>query len=183
MKSAALRWRGASAGSAGRVVRQLGGIVMDADGGVRHGAGCSDRLSVREALCLLADFCLSNSTDAIEVGSEGRCRGTAHLEVFLSRGFGRVSGRCFRDDACVENSAEVGNAEQQHQEHRQDEGELHQRLATAGRTKPRTSKWSESEAVSPPRRSRHWDHSDRRRHRGGQPSSDPSTNPPVLFDE
>ena len=56
------------------------------------------------------------------------CRGLVAKPVQRAY-FGGISGDRLEGDARLENASEVGDAEKQHYEHRQDEGELDQGLA------------------------------------------------------
>jgi hypothetical protein len=51
------------------------------------------------------------------------------LVVLLGGGLGRVADSCLFGDACLEDAAEVGYAQEQDHEQWQDESELDQRLA------------------------------------------------------
>jgi hypothetical protein len=53
------------------------------------------------------------------------------LDIFLGNSFSGIPRSCLHHDPCCENSSEVRYSEQQNQQQRQDERELHNGLAAA----------------------------------------------------
>ena len=68
---------------------------------------------------------------ALVVGWVDRRRIAGQLKVFLRRSFGTIACRRLKDDSRGEDSAEVGDAEQEHQQHGQDQGELNHGLTAS----------------------------------------------------
>lgn len=105
---------------------------MYADGGVRHAACAAAHYATGQAFGVSADSCQCHITDAVKVSGGGGHRSPSELQVLLRGDFRGVTGGGLDDDSGVEHTPEIHNAEQEDQEHRQDQGELHQGLAAAG---------------------------------------------------
>lgn len=91
---------------------------MDASRTERHGAGGAADNTSGEALGFLADAAHGDRGDLSQVCRSGGRRGPSVLQVLLRSGLRPMPCGCLYHDAGVEHPAEIGDAEEQDQEHR-----------------------------------------------------------------
>jgi hypothetical protein len=124
----------------------------------------------------------------IELASTGWIAATQVLQVVQPSVPGDdlcgVSGDAFDGDASLKYSTEVRDAQEEHDQHREDEGELHHRLPAVCVPGPETEERGDGRPGGLPKGVGQWNHV-RSPATSGRAAirADPSTNPPVLFDE